>query len=428
MSEFSGFIPREELTKSNDTTKDKENYFVGSEFMRMKKEQEAVGMPFTIIHTDIDNTFFRGDRSDNSTLLACVAYESHVPIHAVTGNSVDVVIERITKGELPYFPVISGKVGTERYILHIDSEGKKNYVRDEYYDQRMKETGYDRYAIAMQTQDIITTLNNSQNKDSHVDWQLQFQQPENERLFLQRSKDSEQPYKVSCCFFAQSLEEMLKLRESIQLQFSNQKVVICEEINYNSNLSPGDTRKKYCLDILPITKADAVNQLVEQIGSDINIVAGDSGNDIDMLTGSGDVSVSVGGSKPELIQVIEEATYDQESNKIRQFPGSFNRVNNQGKQKLYYREINEHPFTQDDTRLNKLMQRLSEKASQRLGPDSIIRTLRILTRAAMIYKEKITATYGKQDQQVLRGIYDKLGSKTIDDEVYRRIYTIPSTT
>ena len=83
--------------------------------------------------------------------------------------------------------------------------------------------------------------------------------------------------------------------------------MLCEEINYNRSLKPDESPKKYCLDILPITKAGAVQYLGKITGIKKGIVAGDSGNDTGMLLESGLFTpVLVGGYAREAKNTIEK--------------------------------------------------------------------------------------------------------------------------
>ena len=63
--------------------------------------------------------------------------------------------------------------------------------------------------------------------------------------------------------------------------------------------------KKYCLDVLPLTKAGAVDYLTRIASIKKGVVAGDSGNDVNMLLESGTMNaVLVGGYKKEAEQKI----------------------------------------------------------------------------------------------------------------------------
>jgi len=66
--------------------------------------------------------------------------------------------------------------------------------------------------------------------------------------------------------------------------------------------------KKYCLDILATTKSGAVQYLRQLLGITRGIIAGDSGNDVDMLLESSPLTaVLVGGYEPYARSAIEAA-------------------------------------------------------------------------------------------------------------------------
>jgi hydroxymethylpyrimidine pyrophosphatase-like HAD family hydrolase len=60
---------------------------------------------------------------------------------------------------------------------------------------------------------------------------------------------------------------------------------------------------RFNLDVLAHAKADAINYMTQAYGC-LGIVAGDSGNDADMLLDAGAVGVVVGGSKPEIGRLL----------------------------------------------------------------------------------------------------------------------------
>jgi hypothetical protein len=62
---------------------------------------------------------------------------------------------------------------------------------------------------------------------------------------------------------------------------------------------------RFNLDIVAHSKADAVQYMTREYGCG-GVVAGDSGNDADMLLDAGDVGVVVGGSKPEIVRMLAE--------------------------------------------------------------------------------------------------------------------------
>lgn len=302
----------------------------------MLENQEKEGRVSATLFTDIDNTFFRKDRAEASKKMFKDLRQDNYPTVAVTGNSFSVVEKRIQSGELPYFPVIVGAVGTEIYVLH-EKEGKKVYEKDEVYEQLLLEKGYNRLELAKTGEQMITDLGgkNPEYKEPHSEWKIDFQQPEEEQKYKEGKADPETPFKLSFYAFASSPASLEALNTEVSKRFPQKDVVMCEEIGYNSQMHAGDTDKKYCIDILPTTKAGVINYIADKTGVGFKIAAGDSGNDLEMLTGSNaDVSISVGGAKPEVMEYMDHNILDNEINKdIKEIR------NSDGKKKIYYREI-----------------------------------------------------------------------------------------
>ncbi|MEK7499377.1 MAG: hypothetical protein AAB649_02110, partial [Patescibacteria group bacterium] len=251
------------VSSNSEITRPKERRaFAGSEAIRMIEQQVMWGLPKTMLETDIDNSFkMRKETAEQkaaSIKLATEAYATSIPIHAITGGDFQGVHDRIQQGELPYFQVISSRVGTERFVLHVDEKGTKRYVRDVDYDAELKAMQYDRLHLAgrleghtdeggNKTNSVIDTIN-----DRYPGLRLDFQHPERERAYLSgRDTATPEPYKLSCYFYAGqgNLKDVVR---SLQAEFPQQRVIICEEVDYNNALKPGDETKKYCLDILPI--------------------------------------------------------------------------------------------------------------------------------------------------------------------------------
>jgi hypothetical protein len=70
----------------------------------------------------------------------------------------------------------------------------------------------------------------------------------------------------------------------------------------------------YCVFIVPTTKAGAVSYLTNTLGIQRGMIAGDSGNDLDMLTHSSRFTgVVVGGAKRELLAAVEKLTVSRKS-------------------------------------------------------------------------------------------------------------------
>lgn len=328
--------------------------YKGSKLLEMKKNQEAEQKPFTVIVTDIDNTFVREDRLEASKELTRKAEEENYPIIAVTGNDFESVKKRIEEGNLPYFQIIAGNVGTEIWILKEGPEGEKKYIKDEMFEKILETSGFNRKELSKRATELVERF-----QDSYPDAVFDFQNPEKEKDYLKGKTEDIQKFKISFFFFASNLEEIMKIAEEVNKKFPNQKIVITEEIGYSKE-HPGEKRKKYCLDILPVTKAEVVNYLTFLTDIEQGIVAGDSGNDIDMLLNSVKLNaILVGGATPEAILAIESSLTGKKEGKrsFRIVTGST------GISKFCYTETGDE-----------------------LGPESILKAIEILERADRIRK------------------------------------------
>lgn len=333
----------------------KETY-QSAEIMNKLDVQRKRGQRSRALFTDVDNTFFRIGKEKAMRTVEDRAEKMEVPIVAVTGNDFKNLYEkRIKTGELPYFDVIIGAVGTEIWSLHKDKSGKLSYKKDEYYDKLLKSGGFQREEMMMKSLEMINDL-----KEKWPEAKLDFQKPELEQQWLTEKSAEVQPYKISFHFFANEEEKVSEITDIASRNFPSQPIVVCEEINYNQNIALGDKNKKYNLDILPATKKDAIKYLSNLIGLEQGIVAGDSGNDIDMLLDEDKmVAVLVGGYKKEAKDAVERAI-------VRRKPGrrSFQKiVHPDGTVKVIYVE---------------------PESDKRQASESILRAAEILMRAKSI--------------------------------------------
>jgi len=336
-----------------------------SKFFGMLNTQKEKGDSPTALFTDIDNTFSRADRVEATKELERKSEEENIPIISVTGNSFEGVLKRIERGELPYFSVIAGSVGTEIWLLHETPEGekekeyKKEYKKDTFFEKKLRESGFKRGEIAAKGSQMVADL-----RRVHPEWGIDFQQPGKERELLEKADPEYQPFKVSFYFYASpgSVEEVAK---EVATRFPSQSLVVCEEINYNRRLPSDAPMRKYCLDILPISKGETVAYLSKLAEIKQGIVAGDSGNDTDMLLETGSLNaVLVGGYKPEAKEAVDKAV-DKAVIKRKLGKRSFQKIiSPEGEVKAIY----------------------IEQDPARLGPESILRAAEILQRAANIKK------------------------------------------
>ncbi|MDP2789550.1 MAG: HAD family hydrolase [bacterium] len=310
MYERNEFIPPHDREQHEQESQD---VYENSPYALMRAEQAERGEKFTVAFSDVDNTFHRKDRQEASNELFASATEHGYPIVAVTGNDLVGIAKRQATGELPKFPILIGSVGTEIDVLQADG----TYKRDEAYRQMLlKEKHYDRPTIARSAAEMIHDLaDRIPEADLHYQGTEQSPYRQAEEAYLENSEANAhkvQEFKVSFHFFADSPEGVEAIAKEAAQRFPGQELVICEEINYNNQLPPDEQRKKYCLDVVPITKAGAVEYVAKHTGVEKGIVAGDSGNDTDMLMKSGKLqAVVVGGAKSELVGAADQVSQEK---------------------------------------------------------------------------------------------------------------------
>ena len=322
----------------------------------MIQQQEQRGEKPGALFTDIDNTFYRQERDFASRQLFAAAMKNSYPVVAITGNEFTEIKRRIESGELPRFQVVAGAVGTEIWVLR-EERGNPEYVKDEFFHDCLVDTGYDRKVIVRKSRQAIQEVGKQYPESS-----FNFQIPEKQHE-LEASPDPHyQPFKVSFHFFADK-DSLGKITEDIAGRFPDQTVIVCEEIGYNKNLAPEAKKRKYCLDILPATKADTVDYIARVAGIKRGIVAGDSGNDSEMLLRSEILNgVLVGGYKPEAGRDVDASIENK-----KQGERSFQRIKvSEDKDRLIY----------------------IEQKPERLAAESILRATKILQRAEVIEEIK----------------------------------------
>ena len=344
------FIAPETSTELPETVEEKVIEAYGNAtIFENKTTQEKRNEPFRVAFTDIDNTFFRPDRQSASEALFNEATSNEYPIIAVTGVGIPRTIERINEGELPPFQIIAGSTGTEIVVLN-KIDGKLVYKRDEAYQSSLKDS-YDKPDVAVRTKEVLLKFKEDQ------DLNLIYAKHEPNQQTLESSPAKIDPHKISFNFHAHA-EELKPFIEEFSKNFPGESIVVSEDIN--SHPAPNE-RQRYNLDVVAATKAVAVNYLIDLLGVQEGIIAGDTGNDLDMLIDVPKLTaVVVGGARNEVVRKIDQVTNDRQR-------GSFRTIQNEhGETKYAY----------------------VEKRKDTLGPESIARAASILLRADRMSKLK----------------------------------------
>ncbi|MCL5411207.1 MAG: hypothetical protein M1150_00445 [Patescibacteria group bacterium] len=310
-----------------------ERAYAGSQYKKMVATQCRQRSRSIVLASDLDNTLVIswGNRVSSQELMRFLK-EKSIPLLIVTGIDIKQILSRISTGEVPLPQAFSSDVGTNLYFLHttkphsseesissvLPSDETVWFVRDRLFDRVIRETGYNRRRLVKECLQIIQEYSEQdQYKEQFEDrLDLVFQTSlEEEKNFLNggdvpRGWD----WKISFWFFdnTRTLEKAARLAKTIRGRLG-QEVVVCEEKNYNSRLGPEDRRRKYNLDLLPVTKAVVVNYVALLSKARTVAVAGDSGNDAEMLLDSGDLKIVVGGYTQELIDRIKIAFPSKDS-------------------------------------------------------------------------------------------------------------------
>lgn len=300
--------------------------YTASQILSHKRLRQKQKKPFSILFTDIDDTFLRKDEKLATKKLAEYIEESGHCLVAVTGSRPERILRLSKKGILPKFSLIIGAVGTE--IIFLQKDGV-SYTTDSVYEKIVASHKFHREQVAAKVRALMFDLNQS-----------------NAALRFVFQKIPPETYKVSCNFFADSEKILSHIRHVFTHQFPQEKIIICRADNLDFTKKP----VKYCLDIVSVSKSDAIGYVMKSVEPDSVIVAGDSGNDADMLIKNGTIAIITGGAKPELLKEVEAkllpVILKKSVTKVRLGDGS---------EKIYYKEL-----------------------SDRVGPESILYALHIL--------------------------------------------------
>lgn len=320
-----------------------------SRIWQMREYARNMRAPFIVIFADLDDTFYHPEVPNVSQQLYTYCQEKKWPIVILTGNSFNGVMAKISNGILPAFSVIVGHVSTDMWIQ--DAQNPLTYRQDTDFEEYIRQRKFDRGQIIEKGFNLIQT----QQKKLP---EFAFQNTEAERKFI-KTRVTQEPYKVSFFLTASSVAKVARIKTILENHFKPYTVLISDHTAYNRTQKK-KWPKKFCLDILPLSKGDAVNYLARLLAIKKGIVAGDSGNDIQMLMDTPPqlLSVLVGGSKAEALAAIRKATISHDTHQ----PGIRVIVNARGSKKLCY----------------------VEPDTSRRGPESILKALTYIDQKASL--------------------------------------------
>ncbi|MCW1930580.1 MAG: hypothetical protein KIH62_004690 [Candidatus Kerfeldbacteria bacterium] len=250
---------------------------IGAMFDAQRKRKPKGSLYATF--TDIDDSLTRHGEEGVAQRIIDGERVLDRPIIAVTGNHFPWMRQRMERGE-PFLrlPVLATSVGTEVWVLQDDG----TYQRDEEYRALLEGLGYDRKQLAAGAAAYI-----EQAATAHPGWNVKFRHPDTDMNFLagkDMSSDMEfEPTKITLRFSPSDpdfsleacIQELVASSEAIQ----GQLVVGCRVPS---------SHPLFDIDIVPTTKGGALLYMTRRFehmnGRPLHaVVAGDSGNDLDML-------------------------------------------------------------------------------------------------------------------------------------------------
>lgn len=231
--------------------------------------------------------------------------QQHVPLVAVTGRDLELSIaDNIPQ---PDFDVVCAAVGTEIWVRQKDG----SYLLDEEYKKHIEQDiGFNREAVWQKAKELKDELQ-TQSPQLKVDFQPR-DQAEN------TTGKPPQPYKISFSFEG-SGEEAQIIREQFKKYYKDcgfEKVQVV--VSQREVLESGIIR--WNLDLVPVTKKEAIDFMADKYGCR-GVVAGDSGNDEEMILKGGPnnliAGAIVGNAKPELTKALEDCEIVRETKHFR---------------------------------------------------------------------------------------------------------------
>lgn len=242
------------------------------------------------VFADIDDTFI--DRAGSPAALQAaqdlrnISANTETPLILVSGVGFDAILARVFSGEIPEPEVIVGAVGTDIWLRSKDGDWQK----DDAYAAFLRGIGYSPEAVKLLAEEFMS---------DHSDRGFHF------------DPNGFGEHKVSLQFLGDD-ESSERLADVAREHFVPFKIITCKEIHYNAKLPAGAKILKYCMDIVPVTKAGAVEYLRSALGVEAGFKAGDSGNDADMLLAHDPLMpIIVGGSKSELLAKFRPHIVDE---------------------------------------------------------------------------------------------------------------------
>lgn len=243
--------------------------------------------------TDVDGTFVdeQDSSSDHRELISYLG-QRHMPIIAVTGR--DLPAMREYPEVLAACAGLLASGGTELFLHQASGE----YKRDSDFERFVQhQHAFDRRSVQYMVDGLVAQVNRT-HPHLHLTYQPR-DHPDNVRRYdgvCSGSGTPPQPFKISLHFTGTRtdntwLQALFQQHMAAPVVTSTHQRLTAEHAIYN-------------LDIVAVTKREAVDHLIMKWGCR-GVVAGNSGNDRDLLLYSGDAGIIPGDADPDLLAALE---------------------------------------------------------------------------------------------------------------------------
>ena len=258
--------------------------FRGTTLLRKLQQRALLGLTPVLVASDIDHTFWMKERADVATGLHAELTRRSIPTAYVTGRSYSDVGALMRREGLPTPDMLASSVGTQRYLnsgrgLHLDPS----------FQEEIRRRGFEKEALAQALKPVLARANTG----------------------LVRQPHNQGPEETNKLSYYVTLPRRIAgrialLREELQAHVGRRaKVVVAQDIHHHE---PDSLR--FCIDLLPVTKEQALSDVLALDRRMQVLTAGDSGNDAQLLldVAAPGVSVVVGGAKDELVSEVLRRT------------------------------------------------------------------------------------------------------------------------
>lgn len=245
---------------------------------------------------DVDYTWYDPAAPKLAGEVYAAAVKRDFKVVAVSGVDYQSLKGRAAAEEFPYPEAIIGSVGTELWLRKGD-QGPGEYEEDKEFVALLEQSGYDRQSVIARGEKMIVDFAQSMPR-AEFRWQ---------RLI------AEQEYKASFWFKAATLQQAEAIQREMERVFAPLEVIVSDNTAYN--LKHPSEMPEYNADIVPWGKGRAVDYLAEKWEVNGGLIAGDSGNDIDMLMNTSPrlKSLLVAGAKPEVLAELKRRAVKRET-------------------------------------------------------------------------------------------------------------------